>query len=293
VSGFYHLRLSDLELSSGSPHIAGRTPGIVNAAPTPSLDRLPAASLQFEEQLWHARKAIRDIMRWSFWVAIWLAALGILGLLGLDVSRYFLIAGVLVLVIGGVFAGVTGIPLISDSRRVGRALDEWETAVAPFLYAVKFELLPIVDASREKDIWDRYKSIWHELSPAGDKKLRPLLMSSSNMLAFGESIKGRKAPHSFDIYARVDGEISLFVRRFVDEAPVGKPSLEKLISDAEDVLDRSDSDITIVSAFSKSGFSGEAIEYAKGRSEFDEETDLELISETEHGYRITFVGPYS
>lgn len=259
---------------------------------------LPAASLQIHEELWHVREDLRGVLEWATLASIWLISLGGLALAyvftprGSYVGGFVDVAGLLDLVLGGFAFVGTSVWVLLRSRRTDRNVEDWVEGMLPFLYQVKFELLPYAGPDREHDIWARFKSIYRDLAEADSPSLdaRFARRLGTRALRFHEEVKGRKARHTFDLYASVGQERGLFVRRFAQAAPVTRAQLENLKSEVEDRVKRSAQDSCVVAAVAVGGFEPGAVTYAQS----DEgcimgDFPMDLIQETETGYRIVSV----
>jgi hypothetical protein len=264
--------------------------------PHSGLDALPAASLQMHEAFWHARRDIERVLDWAKWTSAWLISLGILA-----VAYVFLwyrtiwieVAGLADLLIGGAIFVATAFGVLWSSRKATRVVEEWREAVLPFLYTVKFELLPYSGPDREHDIWNRYRSIYKDFTRADPESLRTAWARfwTNSTLKFKEEVKGtKKRRHVFSVYCYVGDSWGLFVRRFDQADPVSKGQLESFKSEIEDRRKRSSETTIVVGAFSKAGFQPEAIEYAQSdEGAINKSFPIDLIQETDTGYSVVWV----
>jgi len=257
-------------------------------------DSLPAASIEVHERLWHAVSDIDGVLVWTQWVSVWLFSLAILGFLSIYFSLARLV-GLLDLIFGGILFVITAAGNLVTSRKARRLLDEWDEAMLPFLYSVKFEMLPVTETPRERDIWDRYKSLHRNLRMAEKsdpisrafRRTAPGKFFITSELKFNSNVKGRKTSPEFNVYAKAEDKVVLFVRRFGGSAPTSRIELEQLESDVQDCLKRRNADEVLVGAFSAAGFSPEAIAFANSDEHLiAEEFDLDLVEEKGNGYRV-------
>jgi len=255
---------------------------------------LPAASIDVHERLWHAVSEIDGLLAWTQWVAVWLFSLAILGFLSLYISLARPI-GLLDLILGGIPFVITGAGNIVASRKARKMLYEWDEAMLPFLYSVKFELLPVTETPREHDIWNRYKSLYRNLERAEKsdpisrafRRTAPGKFFMTSDLKFNSNVKGRKTSPKFNVYARAEDRVILFVRRFEGAVPTTRKELEQLELDVQDCLRRNNADETIVGAFSAAGFAPEAIDFANSDEHVIEgEFEVDLVEEKGNGYRV-------
>lgn len=249
----------------------------------------PSTAFQAQEILWEVRGQIFSILRWAFWAELWLASLAGLALATLFL-RYLLDFLLLDLIGGGLIVGfLGGIFAILPAWRAKNALEDWEEEMLPFIYSVKFELLPAKDGDRLLDIWDRYKVIYRSLSSI-DVPRTGSRFYDAETLKYRSMVKGKKARHEFDIYARIASDFVLLVRRYTDPSPVSLTSIQTLKSDAEDVVKRANPSDFVVGAFSASGFAPEAIAFCQSDAgKVDEDVPIDLIGETAQGYSIVSV----
>lgn len=264
--------------------------------PTPS--SLPAASLQIHEELWHARKDLREALAWTKFASIWLISLGALSVAALIV-RSSTLPGAIVdaiglsdLILGGLLFVGTSPVVLFRSIRAQRRVEEWIDSTLPFLYRVKFELLPHSGPDRAHDIWERYKSIYRDLAPADSPGFSARIgrRLGNTLLKFGSEIRGKTSRHLFTVYATVGTDRGLFVRRFESDAPVGRADLEAFKAEVEDRLKRAKEGSCVVGAFSRAGFSNEAVAFVQGEKALvDGDYPIDLIRETESGYEIVWV----
>ena len=254
----------------------------VQAVPSP-----PEAFAAYE-QLWSVRGHILRILTWAFCAAIWLLCLGVLALTTLYYSPvypylflFLLGGGVVIAIFGAVYA-------ILPSRRAATAIEDWERTMLPFVYTIKFELLPVTDADRLIDIWDRYKGIYRSFTEISVPHTGSRFFDSLK-LQYNYQAKGKKARHTFGIYA-ASNDFVLLVRRFTDEGPVERNQVDLLRQEAEDVLERVSVRNFRVGAFSRSGFTEEAIAFSRSdEGRVLEGPPVDLIRETETGYAIVSV----
>jgi hypothetical protein len=246
---------------------------------------VPGASIDIHEELWNASEDISTVLLWAALVGFWillLAAIALASLVWPQLHGYAL----LVLYLGGVLAAGTSIYMVFLSLRSRALLSDWDDAFLPFLYAVKFEMLPVEGNDRARDIWARYKSLWRMFEYAEPKSRWAKIWHPSE-LKFGEEIKGKKAAHRFDVYAKIESRMSLFVRRFEGVSTVSAADLQSLKEDCEDVLKKQKAESFVVGAFSPAGFSPEALAFAKSdKSLVRDEIAFDVIQETPTGFKV-------
>lgn len=265
-----------------------------------SMAALPAASMEVHENLWHATEDISEILSWAQWISVWLFTVGILGVFSIYSHIAYIIL-VIDLILGGFLAIISAAFNFAKARKSQKILEDWDSEMLPFLYSVKFELLPSEKGESERDIWNRYKSVFRDLQNAEPKtRLDRWLQSDSgtlgmfatSQLKFNGEVKGRRGPHKFHIYARTPVGRLLFVKRFTHSEPVSRSELEQLKGDVEDVLKRVGSEYLIVGAFASGGFAQEAVEYSSSEeARIEEETPMDLIQELPSGFRVISVLP--
>jgi hypothetical protein len=249
---------------------------------------VPGAAIDIHEELWNASEDISTVLAWAVLVGVWLLILAALALASLLWPQLHGDA-LATLYVGGVLAAGTSIYMVYLSLRSRALLNAWDDAFMPFLYAVKFEMLPVVGADRTKEIWMRYKSLWRVLEYAEPESLFEKIWHPS-VLKFNAEIKGKKASHRFDVYARIQSRMSLFVRRFAGPAPVTAMDLQHLKEDSEDVLKKTFTDTYVVGAFSSAGYTNEALSYAKSeKSLVREDIALDVMEETPTGFKVLSV----
>jgi hypothetical protein len=279
------------EKFSGLIHTARGDLRAVDSAPAQdaslSTNRLqPSTAYESQEILWEVRGQIFSILKWAFWTALWIVSLAILGFFTIffrDVLAFL----VLDLLLGGALVGVFGVIFaILPARRAESALEEWEEKMLPFIYSVKFELLPAKGPDRLFDIWDRYKVIYRPLSSA-DVPRTGSRFYHAETLNYHSKVKGKEGRHEFDIYARVSDQFVLLVRRYSDATPVTLSEIQALKKEAEDVLKRIGPSDFAVGAFAASGFAPEAVSFCQSESgRVDDGEPVDLIQETAQGYAI-------
>jgi hypothetical protein len=262
---------SSREANSGPPHLQ------------------PSTAYEAQEILWEVRGRIFSILSWAFWTAIWLVSLAVLGLTTVFLRSVFVVL-VLDLLLGGILVGVTGaVFAILPARRAEAALQEWEETMLPFIYSVKFELLPAQDGDRLADIWDRYKVIYRPLSDADVPRTGSRFYHSTT-LKYRSTVRGKRGAYQFDVYARVADKFVLLVRRYSDSIPVTLSAIQTLKSDSEDVLKRLDPSEFVVGAFAASGFTPDAVAFCQSDvGRVDEGASIDLIQEIPEGYSIVSV----
>jgi len=248
----------------------------------------PGAAIDIHEELWNASEDISTVLAWAVLVGAWillLAAVALASLLWPALHDYAL----LILYVGGVLAAATSVYMVYLSLRSRALLRAWDDAFMPFLYAVKFEMLPVAGTDRARDIWTRYKSLWRVLAYAEPESLFERIWHPSQ-LKFGVDIKGKKTSHPFDVYAKIEGRMSLFVRRFTGPAPVTEVELQHLKEDCEDVLKRQTTESFVVGAFSSVGFTPAALAYAKSDTSLvRDDIALDVMEETPTGFKVLSV----
>jgi hypothetical protein len=254
--------------------------------PETPLDAFPASSIQVHQDLWESSEVISDVFEWAFWASVWLVSLPIIFLVSLFFHQVQFWA-YLDLFGGGALFVAGGVLTILKSFRARRVMERWESRMTPFFYAVKFDLLPMQGPSREEDIWKRYQSLFRSLASVGKPSWFPL--STSGKVEFNADVKGKKGKHRFNLRARADNGMLLLVRRFQLEAPVGRDDLQKLRDDAADVVRYEGPKNHVVAAFSASGFTPEAIEFAQSEESLVQDAWVDLVRETPTGYRVVSV----
>jgi hypothetical protein len=247
---------------------------------------VPGAAIDIHEELWNASEDISTVLTWAALVGVWillLAAVALASLVWPVLHGYAFV----ILYLGGALAAGTSIYMVYLSLHSQALLNAWDVAFMPFLYAVKFEMLPVEGADRSKDIWSRYKSLWRDLEYA-EPKSRLAKIWHPSKLRFGADIKGKKVSHRFDVYAKIENRLSLFVRRFA--GLVTEIDLRNLKEDCEDVLKKEGTESYVVGSFSSGGYTPGALAYAKSeKSLVRDETPLDVIEETRTGYRVLSV----
>jgi hypothetical protein len=257
----------------------------------PGLAVLSAASLRIDEDLGTGRTDLEGALGWTRAASWWLISLGILAVVYVlyPHSRVVELLAVLDLAVGGMCFAATAFWILRLHRRSQHRAEDWEASFLPLLYRVKFEMLPYSGTDRLHDAWERYKSVYRDLSwadtkSAPGKRRRPLLKA---MLKFHGEVTGAKAPHSFDVYCSIGSERGFFARRFDQSVPVSKSQLEVLKADVEDVRKRFGERKCIVAALSPADFEPGAVEYAlseEGR--VDGKFPLDLIQEAGTGFTV-------
>ncbi len=255
-------------------------------AATPNV---PPPSLDLHQDLWYATDRIRFALGWATLVAAWLISIGVFFGVGwiyspsTDWGFTDLYLGTIVFAGTGVYAGL-------QASRAGRALDRWEARMTPFMFAIKFEMLPFLGGEREKDIWERFVSVY----PGLERMARPRGIlpwtRRKNRVRYRAAVRGKKGEHFFHVYGRDKDDELFFVRRYEEAKPVTQDDLARLKSDVEDVYRKVGTTSLSVAAFAASGFEPDAIEYAKsedGLVHGDEPIDL--FEETPTGYKVVFV----
>lgn len=255
---------------------------------------LPAASLDVHDKIWHARDDFEKVLNWGIWTSIWILILAGLGVafIWLHASFVYQTVALLVLIIGGLVFAIWSVRTLWISIRARRRLLDWEDAILPFLYRVKFELFPFTGTDRAHDIWERYKSIYQDLAEIESRSLSARFSRwlGSSALKFNKEIKGSKKRHTFDIYGATYGKRTLFVRRFDQSTPVTGAQLSEFKSEIEDRLKRIDEHICIIGAFSAGGFAADALSFVEDDANLvDKDYPIDLIRETDNGYSIVWV----
>lgn len=260
----------------------------VNGQPISSDSGVSGAPIQMHEELWNATDDISTVLVWAILVGLWvitLAALAIASLIWPIYHGY----GLLVLYLGGVLIVGSSAYIVYLALRSRALLRNWDEAFMPFLYSVKFEMLPVEGQDRSRDIWRRYKSLWRGLKHA-DPTTKFEKFWYGSELKFDASAQGKRSGHPLAIYARVENNISLIIRRYDVSSGVSRADLESLKSDSEDILKKRHTESFVVGAFSRTGFTPEAIAYAKSQESLvRDEIPLDLLEETATGYRVISV----
>jgi hypothetical protein len=256
-------------------------------AANPSTSSLPGATLQIHEELWEARGKISDVLQWALFTSIWLISLPVV----FGASLFFpqiRVWGYLDLFLGGAIFVATAVMTVVRYWHVQRTMEDWEDQMFPFFYAVRFELLPVEGDDREKDIWRRYQSLLTSLSNVGK---RSWFRSSASLgvveggdLKLRTEVKGKRGKHFFNVYARDSNGAPLFVRRFPSSSPVSKEDIRTLRDDVEDVVGRHGNEPLVIAAFAASGFSDDAIDFARSDESLVREAPIDLLRETPSGY---------
>ena len=250
---------------------------------------LPAASIDIHEQLWLSTGWIRDTLDLARFAAAWIVSLPILFGIGLFIPWVNSIANV-VLYLGGLLTVLTSVYVLWESGKAKESLEDWEDNFLPFLYSVKFEMFPYSGSDRERYIWQRYVSMYPGLAGIESPRGLAKLLRKTRFQLRGK-VKGKEAEHFFDVFAYFKDDTAWFVRRFNKDEPVGKQDLTILKEEIEDVLRKISTPDAAVAAFSRSGFSDEAIEFSEDESSsISDEFGIDLIAETEKGYKVVAVG---
>lgn len=248
-------------------------------------ESLPATSIGIHQELWGVSGQISELLTWSAAVAIWLVSLPVIFLASVFLPQLheFVLAD---LVVGGGVFLVTGAVSVLQTLRAKRIIDQWEDRMLPFFYMVNFELLPFTETSREQDIWKRFQSLYPAL--AEDRRKRIGMFRRAPGPLFNAEVKGRKSKHAFSV-ASTDDDLVLLARRFHQSTPVGVDELVTLRDEAADVIKRLQPTNHVVAAFSDSGFTSAAIEYARSDQSYVRGVPVDLIAETDTGYRVVAV----
>ena len=256
---------------------------------------LSAAALQLNRELGNARTEIESAMGWTRAASVWLVSVGALTLL------YFLYPSIRILsllvlldlVVGGACFVATAFWILRLYRASQRRVEAWEVTFLPLLYRVKFELLPYSGADRLHDAWDRYKSVYRDLSwadPRSDNGAREKPLRKT-VLRFETEVPGSDGTHPFGIYCSVGTERGFFARRYEQSVPVSRSQLEVLKSDVEDARKKFGERKCVVAALSPADFEPEAIEFALSPEGYVEgRFPLDLIHEATTGFTVVSVG---
>ena len=248
------------------------------------------------EAFWHARRDLERVLDWAKWAAAWLISLG-----GLAMAYVFLrtwtiwveVVGLADLLIGGFIFVATAFGVLWSSRKAGKVVEDWQEIVLPFLYTVKFELLPYSGPDREHDIWERYKSIYKDFSRADPEYLRnPWNRFWTNgAVKFNDEAKGtKKRRYRFSVYSYVGDSWGLFVRRYDQPEPVSKAQLLTLKVEVEDRRKHASETNCVIGAFSTHGFRLDAIEFTQSdEGRVAKDFTIDLIQETDTGYAVVWV----
>lgn len=255
-------------------------------AATPNV---PPPSLDLHQALWYATDRIRFALGWAMLVAAWLISIAVFFGVGWIYSPATNLAFIDLYLGTIVFAG-TGVYAALQAGRAERSLDRWEAEMTPFMYAIKFEMLPFLGGDREKDIWERFVSVYPGLARMARPRGVLPWTRGKNRVRFRATVRGKKGEHFFHVFGRDKDDDLFFVRRYEDAKPVTKDDLAMLRSDVEDVYRKVGTSSFSVAAFAASGYEPNAIEYAEseeGLVHGDEPIDL--FAETPSGYKVVFV----
>src|SRR5437870_1496642 len=132
--------------------------------PPPEMDRttVPSSAIDLHEALWYATDRIVFALRWAELVAAWLLSLVVFFAIGWIYSPATSL-GFIDLYLGTIVFAPTGVYAIREASRAERSLEDWEAEMVPFMYSIKFEMLPFKGDDREKDIWERFVSVYPKL----------------------------------------------------------------------------------------------------------------------------------
>ncbi len=250
-----------------------------------------ASLISIGEELWLAGGLLRDVLSWVSWVAVWLIGLGVLALLDLSLGGLLVPLYVYILVGCALFAVTAPMELVRG-RKAGRAYEDWARRFLPFRYTVQFEMLPVSLPIREEDILQRYQVLFPGLSQESGSAIGMLLPAVKPMK--GEEIRGKSGVHRFNLVllTSTGSGWGLFVRRFGSDALVTADDLRKFRDEVKDVVFRHPAKNFVAGAFSEVGFAPDAIELAEGEPAFGKvNAQMDLIQETDTGYRIIWVSP--
>ena len=155
------------------------------------------------------------------------------------------------------------------------------------MYSVKFEMLPFKGVDREKDIWERFVSVYPALArmskPTG---ILPWTWKKTQ-LRFRAEVEGKERVHQFDIFGRRKDDDLFFVRRYEGNEPVTVEDLVTLKEEVEDVLRKIDPVYFSVAAFAAVGYDEKGIVYAESDEGLvNGEEPIDLFMETSTGYRV-------
>jgi hypothetical protein len=262
---------------------------------TPSLETLSAQSLELHGAIWQARQYIGVLVSWAWWVSLWLISLGALALAYFFFPTVYWISLVGYLDLTGwgvIFVGLAPRALLS-SRKANRLVRAWEETILPFVYTVTFELLPYSGPDREHDIWDRYKSIYQDLSKAESKGVIEVVarVLGFSGVEFNAKIRFLSKRHAFNIASSIGFTRRLFVRRLEQSAPVTRIQLREFKEEIEDGIKFIDKQWdNIIGVFSPAGFEQDAVDYAQSEAGLVYgDFSMDLVQETETGYRVVQV----
>jgi hypothetical protein len=255
-------------------------------ATTPNV---PPPALDLHQTLWYATDRIAFALKWAGLVAVWLLSIAVFFGIGLIYPPSTNL-GFFDLYLGTILSAPTGVYALRAAIRATGSLSRWETEMTPFMYSIKFEMLPFTRSDRERDIWERFVSVFPGLERMSKPKgLLPL--TNKTRLSFRSTVKGKKGDHFFHIFGRSgDGDELFFVRRYEQNTLVTKDDLAKFKDQVEDVIRKEGPSEFSLASFSVGGYDQSAIESARSKEGLVRaEVPIDLFTETPTGYRVVFV----
>jgi hypothetical protein len=250
---------------------------------------VPPTALDLHQALWYASDRIAFALRWAGLVALWLLSIAVFFGIGLIYSPATPL-GFVDLYLGVIVFAATGVYALREAIRAARSLSKWETEMTPFMYSIKFEMLPFTSGDREGDIWERFVSVY----PALERMSKPRGIlpwtRRKTEVRFRATVKGKGGNHFFHIFGRYKDDEFFFVRRYEGNTLVTKDDLATFKGEVEDVIRRVGAYDFSLATFAVGGYDQKAIEYA-GSSEglVRDEQRIDLFAETPNGYRVVFV----
>ncbi len=247
---------------------------------------VPASAIDLHEALWYATDRIRFTITWAELVAAWLLSVAIFFGIGIIDSSWTSL-GFDDLYLGTIVFAPTGVYAILEARRAGLSLGDWETEMIPFMYSIKFEMLPFKGDDREEDIWERFVSVYPDLErmskPSG---ILPWTRRKTHV-EFRTTVEGKKGEHFFHIFGRRKDHFLFFVRRYEENEPVTYDDIATLKEDVEDVLRKLRPESFMVAAFAAAGYDEEALVFAESDLGLvNDEEPVDLFMETDTGYQV-------
>jgi hypothetical protein len=258
--------------------------------PSPETATLPVPppALDLHQALWYATGRIRFTIMWAEFVAAWLLSVAIFFGIGfIDPASTPL--GFVDLYLGTIVFAPTGVYAILQARRAQLSLGDWETQMIPFMYSVKFEMFPFVGDDRERDIWERFVSIFPELERMWKPNGILPWTRRKTYVKFRATVRGKENEHFFHIFGRYRDDEVFVVRRYEEDKPVTNDDLATLKVEIEDVLRKLGIHEFMVATFAAGGYEPDAIKYAASEESLvDGEQPIDLFTETVKGYEVAF-----
>jgi hypothetical protein len=248
---------------------------------------VPPGALDLHQTLWYATDRIRFTIVWAELVAAWLLSVALFFGIGF-VYPASTSLGFIDLYLGTIVFAPTGVYAILQARRAGLSLGEWEAQMIPFMYSVKFEMFPFLGADRERDIWERFVSIFPGLERMSKPSGILPWTRRKTYVKFRAMVRGKESEHFFHIFGRYRDDEVFFVRRYEEDEPVTNEDLATLKVEIEDVLRKLRIPEFSVATFAAGGYEPDAIKYAASEEGLVGDQPIDLFAETLKGYEVAF-----